>query len=218
MRRFALLALVLLACTKEPAQNPTPARLPAEPAHRELDAKDVISMSNIPQGPGDLYAIFQTSRGNIVVKLFEKEAPKTVANFVGLAKGSQEWIDPRTGQKSKAKLYDGTSFHRVIPQFMIQGGDPLGTGTGGPGYRFEDEFQSGRKFDRPGLLAMANAGPNTNGSQFFITEVPTPHLNNRHTIFGEVVKGQDLVPQIARAGNAQTKLDHVEILRSDKVP
>ena len=175
-------------------------------------------MSNIPEGKGDLYAVFQTSRGNIVVKLFEKDAPKTVENFVGLAMGKKEWTDPRNKQKSKAKLYDGTVFHRVIPQFMIQGGDPEGTGMGGPGYRFEDEFQSGRKFDRPGLLAMANSGPNSNGSQFFITEVPTPHLNNKHTIFGEVVKGQDLIPQIARAGNAQTKLHKVEIVRSDKVP
>ncbi len=212
-------AAALGACkSDQPAQVPPPAPVPVQEAPRELNAQDVIKMSNIPQGPGDLYAIFQTSRGNVVVKLLEKEAPRTVANFVGLATGKQEWIDPRTGQKSKAKLYDGTAFHRVIPQFMIQGGDPLGTGTGGPGYRFEDEFQSGRKFDRPGLLAMANAGPNTNGSQFFITEVPTPHLNNRHTIFGEVVKGQDLVPQIARAGNAQTKLEHVEIVRSEKVP
>jgi len=137
MRRIALLALALLSCK----------------------IKDVNPMANIPQGPGDLYAVFQTSRGNIVVKLLEKEAPKTVANFVGLATGAQEWVDPRTGQKSKAKLYDGTSFHRVIPQFMIQGGDPLGTGTGGPGYKFEDEFQSNRKFDRPGLLAMANPAP-----------------------------------------------------------
>jgi len=217
--RTALFLVVALASCKEnaaPASTPTPLQPKAAP--RELEAKDVISMANIPQGPGDLYAVFQTSRGNIVVKLFEKEAPKTVANFIGLATGKQEWVDPRNGQKSKAKLYDGTVFHRVIPQFMIQGGDPLGTGTGGPGYRFEDEFQSGKKFDRPGLLAMANAGPNTNGSQFFITEVPTPHLNNRHTIFGEVVKGQDLVPQIARAGNAQTKLDHLEIVRSEKVP
>ena len=175
-------------------------------------------MSTIPQGAGDLYATFKTSRGSIVVKLFEKDAKKTVENFVGLATGEKEWIDPRTGQKSKARLYDGTAFHRVIPQFMIQGGDPLGTGTGGPGYKFEDEFQSGKKFDKPFLLAMANAGPNTNGSQFFITEVPTPHLNGRHTIFGETVKGADLVPQIARAGNAQTKLEHVEIVRSEKVP
>jgi len=124
-------------------------------------------------------------------------------------------------------LYDGTMFHRVIPTFMIQGGDPFSNpktgdpsraGTGGPGYQFEDEFQSGRKFDRPGLLAMANSGPNTNGSQFFITEVPTPHLNNRHTIFGEVVKGQELVPQIARGGNAQTRLEKVEIVRAEKAP
>ena len=212
-------AAALGACKDKPAA-PVPPQSPPPPqaAPQGLNPQDVIDMAHIPQGPGDLYAVFQTSRGNITIKLFEKEAPKTVANFVGLATGSQEWIDPRTGQKSKAKLYDGTAFHRVIPQFMIQGGDPLGTGTGGPGYKFEDEFQSGRKFDKPGLLAMANAGPNTNGSQFFITEVPTPHLNNRHTIFGEVVKGQDLVPQIARAGNSQTKLDHVEIVRSAKVP
>jgi peptidyl-prolyl cis-trans isomerase A (cyclophilin A) len=212
------LAAALMSCKDNAAPAATNAPGQPKPAARELEAKDVISMANIPQGSGDLYAVFQTSRGNIVVKLLEKEAPKTVANFVGLATGKQEWVDPRNGQKSTAKLYDATVFHRVIPQFMIQGGDPLGTGTGGPGYRFEDEFQSGRKFDRPGLLAMANAGPNTNGSQFFITEVPTPHLNNRHTIFGEVVKGQDLVPQIARAGNAQTKLEHVEIVRSEKVP
>jgi len=219
VRSLTLLALALAAC-KDNAPTPVPSPVPpAEAAPPKApEPKDVISMSNIPQGPGDLYAIFHTSRGNMVVKLFEKDAPKTVANFVGLATGKQEWVDPRTGQKSKAKLYDGTVFHRVIPQFMIQGGDPLGTGTGGPGYRFEDEFQSSRKFDRPGLLAMANAGPNTNGSQFFITEVPTPHLNSRHTIFGEVVKGQDLVPQIARGGNSQTKLDKLEIVRSEKVP
>jgi len=212
-----LLALALAAC-KDSVSAPTPAPAPPKAVTQEPDKKDVISMANIPQGSGDLYAVFQTSRGNIVVKLFEKDAPKTVDNFVGLATGKKEWVDPRTGKKSNARLYDGTSFHRVIPQFMIQGGDPLGTGTGGPGYKFEDEFQSGRKFDRPGLLAMANAGPNTNGSQFFITEVPTPHLNNRHTIFGEVVKGQELVPQIARGGNAQTRLEKVEIVRSDKVP
>jgi len=218
LRTALFLILAFAACKDNAAPVSTPAPVAAKDPPKELQAKDVIKMSNIPQGAGDLYAVFQTSRGNIVVKLFEKDAPKTVANFVGLATGKQEWVDPRSGQKSKAKLYDGTSFHRVIPQFMIQGGDPLGTGTGGPGYRFEDEFQSGRKFDRPGLLAMANAGPNTNGSQFFITEVATPHLNDRHTIFGEVVKGQDLVPQIARAGNAQTKLEHVEIVRSEKVP
>jgi peptidyl-prolyl cis-trans isomerase A (cyclophilin A) len=213
-----LVALLAVACTDKPAQPPPPSQLPQQALPRELNSQDVISMSNVPQGPGDLYAVFQTSRGNIVIKLFDKDAPKTVANFVGLAEGKTEWIDPRNGQKSKARLYDGTSFHRVIPQFMIQGGDPLGTGTGGPGYKFEDEFSSGKKFDKPGLLAMANAGPGTNGSQFFITEVATPHLNNRHTIFGEVVKGLDLVPAIARAGNAQTKLEHVTVTRSEKVP
>jgi peptidyl-prolyl cis-trans isomerase A (cyclophilin A) len=159
----------------------------------------------------DLYATFTTSLGDIVVKLFAKEAPKTVENFVALACGEKEWTDPRTGKKSNGRLYDGTVFHRVIADFMIQGGDPLGQGTGGPGYKFEDEFQTGKRFDKPGLLAMANAGPNTNGSQFFITEVPTPHLNNRHTIFGEVIKGFELVPKITRAGNGKVSLTRVEI-------
>ena len=174
--------------------------------------------SIIPQGRGDLYAIFQTSAGSVTCRLFEKEAPETVANFVGLAMGTKEWTDPQSGQKVKKPLYDGTVFHRVIPNFMIQGGDPLGTGTGDPGYRFKDEFQSGRTFDKPGLLAMANAGPNTNGSQFFITEVPTPHLNNKHTIFGECIQGFELVPKIARGGNAKTTLQHVEIVRAEKAP
>lgn len=145
----------------------------------------------------ELYATLETSMGTIKVRLLPREAPKTVANFVGLAQGTKEWTDPKTGQKVKRPLYDGTIFHRVIPEFMIQGGDPLGRGTGGPGYRFEDEF-SGRKFDKPGLLAMANSGPNTNGSQFFVTEVATPWLNNRHTIFGEVIEGMEVVRTIAR--------------------
>ncbi|HYD40994.1 MAG TPA: peptidylprolyl isomerase [Anaeromyxobacter sp.] len=158
-------------------------------------------------------ATFQTTLGEIVVKLLPEKAPKTVANFVGLAEGTREWKDPSSGQTVKRPLYDGTVFHRVIPDFMIQGGDPLGTGTGGPGYRFEDEIGPDNRFDRPGLLAMANAGPNTNGSQFFITEVPTPHLNRGHTIFGEVVKGIELVRKIALAGNAKVKLDKVTITR-----
>jgi len=164
----------------------------------------------------EIYATFKTSMGDIVVKLFPEKAPKTVENFLGLAEGTREWTDPRGGQKVKKPLYDGTVFHRVIPDFMIQGGDPLGTGTGGPGYRFADEIGPDNKFDRPGLLAMANAGPNTNGSQFFITEVPTPHLNRGHTIFGEAVKGQDLVGKIARAG-AKTRLDRVIVTRG-KMP
>mgnify|MGYP001578218094 CR=1 FL=1 len=161
----------------------------------------------------EMFAKFETSMGDIVVKLFPDRAPKTVDNFVGLAEGTREWKDPKTGTNQKKPLYDGTIFHRVIPDFMIQGGDPLGTGTGGPGYRFEDEIGPQNKFSKPGLLAMANAGPGTNGSQFFITEVPTPHLDRGHTIFGEVVKGFDLVPKIARAGNAKTTLKKLTITR-----
>ena len=137
----------------------------------------------------ELYATLKTNRGDIEVQLFPNHAPKTVANFTELAEGTREWVDPGTGEKSSAKLYDGTIFHRVISGFMIQGGDPLGTGTGGPGYRFADEFHPELQFDKPYLLAMANAGPGTNGSQFFITVGPTPHLNRRHTIFGEVADG-----------------------------
>lgn len=145
--------------------------------------------------PG-LYAVFNTSMGRIVCRLFEKEAPKTVANFIGLAEGTKEWTDPKSGQPVKRKLYDGLIFHRVIPGFMIQGGDPLGNGTGGPGYRFEDEFSPALKHDRPGRLSMANAGPGTNGSQFFITQVPTQWLDGRHTIFGQVVEGLEVVTKI----------------------
>ena len=134
----------------------------------------------------ELYATLKTNSGDIRIRLFEDQAPKTVRNFVELAEGSREWIDPRTGDKTTNPLYDGTVFHRIIPGFMIQGGDPLGTGTGGPGYRFADEFHPELRFDRPYLLAMANAGPGTNGSQFFVTVAPTPHLNMKHTIFGEV--------------------------------
>ncbi|MGH9579017.1 MAG: peptidylprolyl isomerase, partial [Terriglobales bacterium] len=131
-------------------------------------------------------AVLGTSMGNLSCVLYDKEAPKTVANFMGLAEGTKEWTHPMTRAKKKGvPLYSGTIFHRVIPQFMIQGGDPRGDGTGDPGYSFEDEFVPTLRFDRPGRLAMANSGPNTNGSQFFITEAPTPHLNNRHTIFGQ---------------------------------
>lgn len=146
----------------------------------------------------DLWATFNTTEGSFVVKLFAKDAPKTVANFVGLATGEKEWKDPRNGEKKvNAPLYNGVIFHRVIPGFMIQGGDPTGTGRGDPGYRFEDEFKSGRTFEKPGLLAMANAGPNTNGSQFFVTTSTPAHLNNRHTIFGEVISGYDVVEKIS---------------------
>lgn len=133
-----------------------------------------------------LMATFKTNHGDIVVELFPNHAPKTVENFVGLAEGTKEWIDPETGQVSTKPLYDNLIFHRIIPDFMLQGGDPLGSGMGGPGYQFEDEFHPDLQFDRPYLLAMANAGPGTNGSQFFITVIPTAWLNRKHTIFGEV--------------------------------
>ena len=141
--------------------------------------------------PAGTYAIFETSLGNIVCKLFDKEAPKTVENFIGLAEGTKEFVNPMTGKKEKRSYYDGLTFHRVIPQFMIQGGCPRGDGRGGPGYSFADEFHPSLRHSKPGKLSMANAGPNTNGSQFFITVAPTPHLDNRHTIFGEVIEGQE---------------------------
>jgi peptidyl-prolyl cis-trans isomerase A (cyclophilin A) len=149
-----------------------------------------------------MQATIQTTMGDIVIKLFPDKAPKTVANFVGLAEGTQPWVDPKSGEKQTTKsLYKGTIFHRVIKDFMIQGGDPLGMGTGGPGYRFEDEI-SDLKFDKPYLLAMANSGPGTNGSQFFITVVETPWLTGKHTIFGEVVTGKEIVDAIV---NTPTK-------------
>ena len=141
-------------------------------------------------------AHFATSEGNFTIRLFADKAPNTVANFTGLAEGSKEWTDPKSGQKSKRPFYNGLIFHRVIADFMIQGGDPLGTGTGGPGYRFADEFDPKLRHDKPGILSMANAGPGTNGSQFFITLVPTPWLDNKHSVFGEVVEGMDVVQKI----------------------
>jgi peptidyl-prolyl cis-trans isomerase A (cyclophilin A) len=146
----------------------------------------------------ELFATLNTSLGPVVLRLFPEQAPETVANFTGLAEGTRQWHDPRTGRPGSGGLYNGTIFHRVISGFMIQGGDPLGTGTGGPGYKFKDEFHPSLRFDRPYLLAMANAGPGTNGSQFFITVGPQPHLNNRHTIFGEVVQGTEVIDAIAK--------------------
>jgi peptidyl-prolyl cis-trans isomerase A (cyclophilin A) len=143
-------------------------------------------------------ASIATSMGNFSVRLLPEHAPTTVANFVELASGRREWRDPRDGQRKSEPLYDGTVFHRVIPDFMIQGGDPEGSGRGGPGYSFEDECPpGGPRFDRPGLLAMANSGPNTNGSQFFVTVAPTSWLNDKHTIFGEVSEGMDVVEAIS---------------------
>ena len=149
-------------------------------------------------GSGELHAILHTNHGEIDIKLFEERAPRTVANFVGLATGKRTWTDPDTFNERNDPFYDGVIFHRVIPGFMIQGGDRLGIGTGGPGYRFKDEFHPELRHDKPGILSMANSGANTNGSQFFITEGPTPHLNGRHAVFGEVVNGMDVVNKIAK--------------------
>jgi peptidyl-prolyl cis-trans isomerase A (cyclophilin A) len=218
-----LLLLALTACSKDKEKEPTQAKPPeasaAKPAEPPPATPPPAAAEARPPEPAapatpppaeaaltgwqkaamegkDLYATFETSKGTLVVQLFSKDAPKTVANFVGLATGEKEWKDPATLQMTKRPLYNGTIFHRVIPGFMIQGGDPLGQGVGGPGYTFEDEFQSGRTFDKKGILAMANRGPATNGSQFFITVAPTPWLNNHHTIFGEVVKNYDVVEKI----------------------
>ncbi len=164
-------------------------------------------------------AIIETTDGNITCTLFPDQAPLTVANFIGLANGTKAWKNPKTGQMMHTPLYDGTICHRVIPEFMIQCGDPAGNGTGGPGYDFKDEFSSALTFNQPGRLAMANSGPNTNGSQFFITEVPTPHLNGKHTIFGQC-ENLDVVKNIARlAADPRTdrpysppKITHIKII------
>ncbi len=163
---------------------------------------------------GDTYATMHTSLGDIRLILFKDQAPKTVRNFLELAEGNKEWTDPRTKSKTTAKLYDGTIFHRVIAGFMIQGGDPLGKGVGGPGYNFADEFNSELTFDRPYLLAMANAGPNTNGSQFFITVVPTAWLTMKHSIFGEVADqaSRDVVDAIGAVETASQDRPKVDVV------
>jgi peptidyl-prolyl cis-trans isomerase A (cyclophilin A) len=159
----------------------------------------VPQIAEMIPGAGELRATFQTSMGDITVKLFEKEAPRTVANFVALAMGKVAWTDPQSNQKVTRPLYSGTVFHRVIPEFMIQGGDPTGTGRGGPGWRFGDEIAPGLRHDRPGVLSMANAGPNTNGSQFFLCEVPTPWLDGKHAVFGHVIANVELIKKITHS-------------------
>jgi peptidyl-prolyl cis-trans isomerase A (cyclophilin A) len=166
----------------------------------------------------ELYATLRTTQGDVEIRLFPDHAPKTVRNFVGLATGQQEWADPRTGQqKTGTPLYSGTIFHRVIPGFMIQGGDPLGTGRGGPGYKFADEFHPDLRFDRPYLLAMANSGPGTNGSQFFITVEPTGWLNRKHTIFGVVTGGTEVVDAISKIPTGPGDRPHTDVVLREVV-
>lgn len=175
--------------SQQKATSKPPAPKPAVPQKRE---------------PG-LYATFETTMGKIVCQLFEKDAPKTVANFVDLAEARKAALSPATGKPVKKRFYDGIMFHRVIPDFMIQAGDPMARGDYEPGYKFEDEFKPHLKFDRVGRLAMANRGPNTNGTQFFITVARTPHLNNKHTIFGQVIEGQDVANKISAVKTAGNK-------------
>jgi len=173
----------------------------------------------VPQDPG-VYARFKTTKGEFLIKLFEKDTPETVGNFVGLAEGTKAWTDPATGGQVTRPYYDGLIFHRVIDGFMIQGGCPQGNGRGGPGYQFKDEFVPGLRHKGAGILSMANAGPGTNGSQFFITLGPTPHLDNKHTVFGEVVEGLDVVKAIGKVSTSRgdrpiddVKIDSVTIER-----
>lgn len=173
----------------------------ASAAPPRVNTEDVAKTLGIKPGE-KLYATFESSAGTLVAELFWEKAPNTVINFVQLAEGTKEWTDPTTGKMVKRPLYNGTIFHRVIPDFMIQGGDPLGNGTGGPGYRFADEFHPELRHIGPGVLSMANSGRNTNGSQFFITEKDTPWLDGRHTVFGKVVTGAELIPKITRVEKA----------------
>jgi peptidyl-prolyl cis-trans isomerase A (cyclophilin A) len=176
---LATFALLLLVACETPSQ-------PKSDAGTGLPAPEAAKPAPPVEKIGDATAVIETTAGKLTCKLFGNQTPKTVANFVGLAEGTREWTNPAShAKKTGVPLYEGTIFHRVIPNFMIQGGDPLGNGAGDPGYSFEDEFVPQLRFDRPGRLAMANSGPDTNGSQFFITEVPTPHLTGRHTIFGQ---------------------------------
>jgi peptidyl-prolyl cis-trans isomerase A (cyclophilin A) len=172
--------------------------------------------------PAGTYAVFETTLGTVVCRLLEKEAPKTVANFIGLAEGAKEFTDAKTGKPAKRNYYDGLVFHRVIPQFMIQGGCPQGDGRGGPGYTFEDEFHPSLRHSKPGKLSMANAGPGTNGSQFFLTVAATPWLDNKHTIFGEIIEGQDVANKISNvprdAGDRPRTPVVLQKVRIERIP
>ena len=179
----------------------TPAPVAVVPASQTSNQEPSFAMTTLPEG---LYAQMETNKGTIVLRMFFDRVPNTVGNMVALAEGRREWVDPSTGAGTKSNFYDGLTFHRVIPDFMVQGGDPQGDGRGGPGYRFADEFRPELRHDKPGILSMANAGPNTNGSQFFITHVATPWLDGKHTVFGEVVDGQDVVNAIEQGDKIVT--------------
>ncbi len=212
-------AIILSGCQTVPAE--TNDNLGISPINNSI----TNTMTPTPQATAtpqattsSIFATINTTQGKIKIELFASQAPKTVANFIGLATGEIEWLDPKTSQKkSNTPLYNGTIFHRVIKDFMIQGGDPLGLGIGGPGYKFADEFDPNLNFDEPYILAMANSGPNTNGSQFFITVVPTPWLNQKHTIFGKVVEGQKVVDAIAntKTGSQDKPITDIKISKID---
>lgn len=197
---FLIFALNLSSCTRNHAGTQTAAPAKMNKAQRikkaEVDRLNA-DVGNLQSGD-KLYALIKTSKGDMKAELYWEKAPLTVANFVGLAKGSKAWTDPKSNQLTNRPLYSGTIFHRVIPGFMIQGGDPLASGAGGPGYSFKDEFSPELKHNDAGILSMANAGPNSNGSQFFITEEPTPFLDHRHSVFGKVIENVELVGKIAR--------------------
>lgn len=219
-----LLTFILAGCSNNGAEHVKKDTEKKDQTMQSQMNEESIDSLNLESGT---YAVINTQKGRIIAKLYEDLTPVTTANFIGLAEGTKEWTDPATGELKKEPFYNGLTFMRIIPGFMIQGGDPLNNTTGGPGYRFQDEFVPSLKFDKPGLLAMANAGPNTNGSQFFITDMPRGrfndypvHLNGRHTIFGEVVDGMTVVSLIAdsaatSSGLALTpiKINTVEILR-----
>ena len=190
-----------------PAATPAPSTEKPSAAAPEATAPDTSKPSAAKHGPG-VYAHITTNHGTMVARLFDKEAPKTVENFVMLAEGKKQWRNPRTNTMVRRPYYNNLTFHRIIPGFMIQGGDPEGTGVGGPGYTFADEFNPKLRHSKAGILSMANSGPNTNGGQFFITLVPTPHLNDRHSVFGELVEGVETLRAI---GKVPTKANDMPV-------
>jgi peptidyl-prolyl cis-trans isomerase A (cyclophilin A) len=186
------------APTAKPATPPPTTAKPAGPTTKPSTATPAApAMTAAKYGPG-VYALFTTNQGNFIARLFDKDAPNTVQNFVGLAEGKKQWKDPKTGRLIRRPYYNNVLFHRVIPNFMIQGGDPEGTGMGGPGYTFPDEISPNHRHNKPGILSMANRGPNTNGGQFFITVAPYPSLDGHYSIFGEIVEGQEVVNAISK--------------------